>query len=133
MLAKEETLHERVFVKMLAEADRSETIKTDPGEYVAYLLEYFSSDVLFASNRAADLPTTPAAGDALDFGMRRELDSIIYYTQAKNVVSDEQAAVVDKIIEEERVRFLKLAEFKRRFASKNGQSPKGGKRVERLP
>ena len=113
MLAKEETLHERIFVQMLADVDRSETIRTDPGEYVAYLLEYFTSDVLFAANRAEDLPPLPAPGDALDFGMRRELESITYYAQAKNVMSDRQAAVVDKIIEEERGHFLKLAAFKR--------------------
>jgi len=129
MLAKEETLHERVFLHMLAQVDRCETFRTDPGEYVAYLLEYFTSDVLFATNRAEDLPLSPDPGDALDFGIRREIDSVIYYMHAKEVMSDSQAAVVDKIIEEERGHFLKLTEMKRRFAAKKGMAPKGGKRI----
>jgi len=131
MLAKEESLHERVFVHMLAQVDRCETFRTDPSEYVAYLLEYFTADVLFATNRAEDLPPSPEPGDALDFGIRREIDSIIYYMQAKEVMSDSQAAVVDKVIEEERGHFRKLAEMKRRFVAKDGPSPKGRKRVEK--
>lgn len=128
MLAKEETLHERIFLQMLDDVDRMETINTDPGEYVAYMLDYFTENVLFATNRADELPPDPVPLDALNFGIRRELDSIFYYTQAKYLMSDRQRKVVDKIIAEERGHFLKLLEFKRICAAEAGLSPKAKKK-----
>lgn len=129
MLAKEEKLHAEIFSQMLADVDSMETINTDPGEYVAYMLEYFTENVLFATNRAEELPPDPVPLDALNFGIRRELDSIFYYTQAKELISDRQRKVVDKIIEEERGHFLKLLECKRICAAKVGLSPKERKEV----
>lgn len=120
LLAKEEPRHARIFKRMLSEVDGSETIRTDPDEYVGYMIAYFSSDVLFAENRTTELPASIEPADALDFGIRRELDSITYYMLARGLVPDSQAILIDAIIGEERCHFVKFSELKRKCLEKAG-------------
>jgi rubrerythrin len=59
MLAKEEVRHLGIFKQMLSEVDERETITTDPGEYVDYMIAYYTADILFSANRAKELPASP--------------------------------------------------------------------------
>ena len=124
MLAKEEVRHLGIFKQMLSEVDERETITTDPGEYGDYMTAYYMADILFSANRTEELPPSPDAITALDFGIRRELDSITYYVQAKELVADSQTELIDKIIEEERGHFLKFSELKRKYLAKSGSPTK---------
>ena len=114
LLAREDLHHAGIFKQMLSEVDERDTIRTDPGEYGDYMTAYYMADILFSANRTEELPSSPDPIAALDFGIRRELDSITYYMQAKELVPDSQAKLVEKIIEEERGHFLKFSELKRR-------------------
>ncbi len=124
MLAGEEPRHARVFKQMLGEVDGQETIRTDPGEYADYMTAYYMADILFSANRTEELPAAPDPIAALDFGIQRELDSITYYVQAKELVADSQATLIDKIIKEERGHFLKFSELKRKYLAKGGLQKK---------
>ena len=118
VLAKEEPRHARIFKTMLSEVDERETITTDPGEYGDYMTAYYMADILFSANRMDELPPSSDPVVALDFGIRRELDSITYYTQARELVPDSEAKLIDKIIKEERGHFLKFSELKRKYLAK---------------
>ena len=50
---------------------------------------------------------------ACEFGIRRELDSILYYQEIKSFTPEEEKDIIDDIIKEERSHFLKLTEVKR--------------------
>jgi rubrerythrin len=52
---------------------------------------------------------------ALDFAIKRELDSILYYHEIKRFVSAAQHATLDQIIAEERKHFSMLSEIKKRY------------------
>ena len=52
---------------------------------------------------------------ALEFGIRRELDSILYYQEMKNFVPEQQHSSIDRIIEEERNHFLELSGIKKLY------------------
>lgn len=120
MLAKEEVHHAEIFTQMLSSVDENETIKTDnPDEYAANMIAYYTADILFSANRTAELPAAPDAITALDFGIRRELDSITYYVQSKELVPESQAKLIDKIIAQERWHFLKFSELKQKYLEKN--------------
>ncbi|MGB7055478.1 MAG: hypothetical protein WBE28_09185, partial [bacterium] len=48
------------------------------------------------------------ASSALRFAIDRELDSILYYQEVKNLIPQNQRGLIDNIIEEERRHFVKL-------------------------
>lgn len=128
LLAKEEPRHARIFSRMLAEVDERATVKADPDEYVGYMIAYYTANILFAANQTEALPSSSDSIAALDFGIQRELDSIIYYTQAKELVPNSQAKWIDKIIAEERGHFLKFSKLKWKYLAKDGsptKAPKG--------
>ena len=51
----------------------------------------------------------------MDFAIKRELDSILYYHEIKRLVPVAQHAAIEQIIEEERKHFSALTEMKKRF------------------
>jgi rubrerythrin len=125
LLAKEEVRHLRIFRRMLSNLDETETIRTNaPDEYAACMIAYYTADILFSANRTEELPPLPDVIAALDFGIRRELDSMTYYVQAKQLVPAGQAKLIDKIIEEERGHFLKFSELKWKYLAKDGSRMK---------
>jgi rubrerythrin len=50
---------------------------------------------------------------AADFGIRRELDSILYYQEIKSFVPDKDSYLIDDVIGEERKHFIKLSQMKK--------------------
>jgi len=54
-----------------------------------------------------------SAKEAVEFALGAELDSILYYLEAKNLVPESQKAIVDKVVDEERHHYLKLLEIKK--------------------
>ena len=52
---------------------------------------------------------------AIDFAIRRELDSILYYHEIKEFIAKDQHESIDKIINEEREHFKMLSEMKKRL------------------
>lgn len=125
LLADEEPRHAALFSRMLAELDESEAVPPDLDEYVGYMIAYYTANILFAENQATELSTTPDPVAALDFGIQRELDSILYYVQIKALVPAGQARQIDAIVAEERGHFLKFSKLKQTYLA-NPPSPGGG-------
>ncbi|MCX7959841.1 MAG: hypothetical protein N3B13_12435, partial [Deltaproteobacteria bacterium] len=49
---------------------------------------------------------------ALEFAIQKELDSVLYYYELKNIVASAEHNLIDKIIAEERSHFEKLSRIK---------------------
>jgi len=70
----------------------------------------FTKDVM--DKQLAGIKDTVAA---FDFAMQRELDSILYYHEIKNLIPQAQHEAVDKIIEEERKHYALLCDMKKSY------------------
>jgi rubrerythrin len=112
LLADEEIKHKEIFEGMLPEIEKYEPQAMYPPEYFAYLRAY-ADNIIFKKGIEKELPKELNSISVIDFGIRMELDSIAYYHEIKNFVSENQQNVIDRIIEEERKHFLKLSELKR--------------------
>ena len=53
---------------------------------------------------------------AVEFAMQRELDSILYYHEVKNLVPQGQHDTIEKIIDEERKHYAMLIAVKKKYA-----------------
>ncbi len=116
-LAEAELRHKKIFNNMLS--DKKVEINTDlfPEEYY---FEY-ASKVIFDNDKLSneyEMIETPI--DALDFGIRRELDTILYYQELNRMLKEDNIInQVENIIKEERRHFMKLSNYKEELESKN--------------
>jgi rubrerythrin len=110
-LAGEEIKHREIFEGMVNNVKKYNPPETYPGEYFQYLRAY-ADELIFPPRIVRELESGLAPLDALDFGIRRELDSIMYYIETKVFVPETQHKIIDKIIEEERNHFVKLSQLK---------------------
>jgi len=119
ILADEEANHKKYFSTLLSEIESYEPPETYPGEYMAYLRNYLDNKVVFSTHATKDeFGGVKDTLSALDFAINREVDSILYYSEAKNLVPRSHHAEIDKIIAEERRHFAKLTDFKRQYDKK---------------
>ncbi len=113
LLADEESKHRETFAKMLLSVEKYEPPTSYPDEYFAYLQAYADSVIFTADDLKKKVESISSSRDAIEFGIRRELDSILYYQEMKAFVPEAQKETVDKIIAEERNHFLKLSSMKK--------------------
>ena len=115
-LADAEAGHKRTFEKFFAAVDKYTPAEQYAGEYSAYLRNYVDNNIIFTKEvmdkQLAGVKDTVAA---FDFAMQRELDSILYYHEIKNLVPAAQHDAIEKIIEEERKHYALLCDMKKRF------------------
>ena len=118
-LADEEVKHKKIFTEMVSKITKYEPPETYTGEYFQYLKAY-AENIIFPPEIERELDSKGGTIKALDFGIRRELDSVMYYIETKNVVPETQHQIMDRIIEEERSHFVRLSIMKEKIM-------KGGK------
>lgn len=116
-LADEEVRHKKIFSSMVEKITNYQPPETYPGEYFQYLRAY-ADTLIFPPEIERELDTKGGVLKAIDFGIRRELDSIMYYLETKAVVPETQHSVMDKIIEEERNHFVRLSTLKANIQKK---------------
>jgi len=81
-----------------------------PDEYGSYLRDYVDSKIIFTKEAMEkELTKIKDIPSALDFAIRREMDSILYYQEIKAFVSKDQHRVIDEIMGEERSHFETLS------------------------
>ena len=115
-LADEEIRHKRIFQEMLSGIETNPQAESFSGEYGAYLRDYVDGKAVFTKDaRGEAMSDGLDAASALHFAMGREADSILYYHEAKQFVDEKHYAAIDRIIEEERKHFAKLAEMEKKF------------------
>jgi len=109
-LADEEVGHKAIFEKMLAGVDANPPAETYSGEYNEYLQEYIDGKVVFTTTAEAEVMSDMSdVYSVLHFAMGREAYSILYYHEAKQFIDEKNYAAIDKIMEEERTHFSRLA------------------------
>jgi rubrerythrin len=114
-LAREEVGHKRTFEKLLSTLTSYQQPETYEGEYLAYLTAFIDGKAVFRDHpKIPELAKAGTVVGALDFAIQRELDSILFYREMKELVlGSAHASTVDLIIEEEKMHFAILAKLRR--------------------
>ena len=117
-LADEEFKHEEFFKKLLQESGGVKGESRDP-EYQAYMREFCKAHSL-ADREAttAKLAKASGLGEVLDMAMGFEKDSIIFFSELKEIYSKGNYAAVDKVIHEEMGHLRKIFQMKRELLKK---------------
>jgi rubrerythrin len=112
LLADEETKHKKTFEGMLSKAEHYQPPESYPGEHLVYLRAY-ANNIVFSPDKLEEvLAGITDVDGAIEFGIQREIESILYYLEARNLVPDSQRGQIDKVIDEERRHYLKLVDMK---------------------
>jgi len=116
-LADEEAKHKKTFERIFASMEKYNPPEGYEGEYAAYLHNYVDNNVIFTKEvMDKELAKVKDTLSALDFAIRREMDSILYYHEIKRLVSANQHGTIDEVIAEERRHFAMLSEIRKRYA-----------------
>jgi rubrerythrin len=117
-LAEAEIAHKRIFEGIFAKMEKYSPPESYAGEYSSYLRDYVDSNIIFTREAMdKELSKVKDTLSALDFAIRRELDSILYYHEIKRFVPTAQHVAIDQIIDEERKHFSSLSEVKKRYSA----------------
>jgi rubrerythrin len=117
-LALAEVAHKKTFEGIFAKMEKYSPAESYEGEYGAYLRDYVDSNIIFTRDALdKELAKVKDTLSALDFAIRRELDSMLYYHEIKRFVPATQHPVLDQIIDEERKHFSRLSEVKKRYCA----------------
>jgi rubrerythrin len=115
-LADEEVVHQHTFTKILAGMEQSLPPEGYDGEYAAYLHNYVDNRLVFTTDElAVELVKIKNQASALDFAIQRELDSIHYYREMRELLPVNQRGAIEQIIEEEKRHFKILSEMKAKY------------------
>jgi len=115
-LADEEDTHKAIFKDMLSKLDKHKPPESYPGEYGAYLRDYVDGNIVFTREAMdSELSRVKDTLSTINFAIRRELDSILYYHEIKRFISRSQHDSIDKIIDEERKHFETLSEIRKKY------------------
>ena len=115
-LAEEEGKHRQTFAGILAGMSRNLPPEGYDGEYAAYLDDYVANHLVFTAEAfAAELAKLRNEQSALDFAIQRELDSIHYYREMREMLPAGDCAAIDRIIAEEKEHFIRLAALRKRI------------------
>lgn len=115
-LADEEVKHKQTFEKLAARMGSLQLPKQLDADYQAYLAAY-SENLIFAQSDTEQKAT--AINDeksALIYALEKELDTIHYYREVKELIPASEHNLIEKIISEERSHVVKLAEMKQNIA-----------------
>jgi rubrerythrin len=115
-LADEEVKHMRLFEGLGKKVEQYNLPETYDGEYCSYVRSYSEGLVFTPEKMEKELARVKSAEDAIEFGIQREIESILYYLETRNFVPDSQKADIDRIIDEERRHYLKLIDLRREVA-----------------
>jgi rubrerythrin len=110
-LVKEESKHKEIYARMLSKLEKYTTLEDYPEEYYAYLRAYVDKIIFSPERLEEEMKRIKEAKSAVDFAIRAELESILYYEELKKLVKEKDQELIEKIIEEERKHFLELSQL----------------------
>lgn len=111
-LASEEERHKKIFKEMLSEISGSSSPEEYSDEYFDYLKCYVDNIIFTDKQMDEKVSGIDDVPSAIDFAIKRELDSILYYHEVKKFIPEKQHANIEKIIEEERKHYRMLNDLK---------------------
>jgi len=113
-LANEEVKHRKTIDGMLSKIDHYEPPEKYPGEYCQYLTSYAENQVFSDAEFKKKMAEIDTVEDAIEFAIEKEIQSILYYLEMRNLVPEgPQRKEIDGLVEEERRHYLRLNEAKR--------------------
>lgn len=112
-LADEEKKHIKVFSDMLGKIEDFKQTVNYPDEYFTYLHSYADNLIFKKGELEKEISAIEDEKTAVSFGIRRELESILYYQEIKSFVPDKESHLIERIIAEERKHFTKLSQLKK--------------------
>jgi rubrerythrin len=113
-LADEEFKHEKIFKKLLTQVGEFKSGEAHDPEYQSYMREFCKAHSL--ANReatTAKLAKVSSLEEILDMGMGFEKDSIIFFSELKDIFGQGKSAAIDNIIHEEMGHLRKIFQMKR--------------------
>jgi len=117
-LADEEFKHEEFFKKLLEQSGGMKGGSHDP-EYQAYMREFCKAHSLADREAtAARLARASGLDEVLDMAMGFEKDSIIFFSELKEIYEKGHSEAVDRIIHEEMGHLRKIFQMKRGWPEK---------------
>jgi len=108
-LEEEESKHRETYARMLSKLEKYQTSALQPEEYYAYLRTYVERVIFSAERLEEEMSRVKDRQSALDFAIRAELESVLYYEEMKKLFREEDREPVERIIAEERKHFLELS------------------------
>lgn len=114
-LASEEARHKEIFEGLLLEVTKDTAFETYPDEYFNYLKTYVDNVVFTDKQFEEAMSNVKDTLGSINFAIKRELDSILYYHEIKRFVPEKQHNLLDDIIEEERKHYTKLIDIKENY------------------
>jgi rubrerythrin len=112
-LASDEAEHKKTFEGLLAKETLIEPREDYPGEYMSYLHDYIDGKIFVALDEKSAKSESSNVVNALDFAIRREMESIHYYQELKAFVTVDDHKTLDEIIHVERRHFMELSKAKK--------------------
>ncbi len=105
----EETQHRKTYAKMLSKLEKHQKVEDYPEEYYAYLRVYVEKVIFSPERLEEEMDRIKDKKSAIDFAIRAELETILYYEEMKKLVREEDQEKKKKIIREEQKHFLELS------------------------
>ena len=117
-LADMERHHVEVFQKLRSETRSGAVVpQLDEAEYGSYLQALIDSYVFTDDQVARDMAKRAAGpAEALQIALGAEKDSILFYTEMRDLVPQREKEAVSGIIKEERKHVRELSELKQRYS-----------------
>ncbi len=113
-----ERVHVQIFQVMLGEADKYQPAESYSGEYTAYLQALVDSAVFTDNTITSELATkTESDIEALELAIGVEKDSILFYYEMKDIMSQQTQPTVSKVITEEKLHLSQLSALKRKLVA----------------
>lgn len=110
--------HLKLFQGMLAAADKYEIPETCAQEYSPYLQALIDSAVFTEEKITGEMATrADTSMEALELAIVAEKDSILFYNEMKEMMSQEAKETLSKIIAEEKSHFEKLSALKKKLVT----------------
>ena len=115
-LAEMEEKHIKTFQSMLDGAGEYKPPEMYTEEYDLYLKALVDSAVFTDDKVAREMAEKAASSaEAIQIALGAEKDSILFYSEMRNLVRERDRGVVDRIIEEEKSHLRQLSDLKRKM------------------
>jgi len=114
-LAQAEREHRETFQSMAAKLGDFSLLAGPSEEFYAYL-EAYTQNLIFTDIQSdAKIAAIQDASSALLYAIDKELESVLYYQEVKNIIPASEHRLIDGIINEERNHVLLLSGMKKQI------------------
>jgi rubrerythrin len=116
-LADMEREHIQIFQGMLDEVDKYQIPETYAEEYADYFQALVNSALFTDDTMARQMAMQVDDIQAMELAIGAEKDSILFYSEMKDIMPKPAQPTVNKVIQEEKSHLRDLSELKRKMAS----------------